>query len=213
MNKSVVTFALVILKFCVAIGLAVLLFAFFPFINRLFHGELVKAKDEKKASRTQLMQMTIPQPPKPIEEPKRIRTVATQSVRNSPSAGTSTSRFSPDLSLGEGDGAGVSSAGTGFSDGIYEEGETDEPPMAINRTPLAYPLAAQRARIEGTVELVFLVTREGRVQNIEFTQVPHKMFEQPIRSTIQSWRFKPAMLHGVPVAVRVRQRVDFNLRQ
>jgi len=160
-----------------------------------------------------LIQATIQQPPMPISEPKKLRSTPQSTVRSTQASGNNTSRFSPDLSLGGGDGPAVETGGTGFSESIYEEGETDEPPMAISRTPLAYPQAAQRARIEGVVEIVFLVNREGRVQDIEFKQVPHKMFEQPIRSTIQTWRFKPAMLHGVPVSVRVRQRVDFNLRQ
>jgi len=200
-------------KLAGAVVLAVLLFALFPFLNDLFHGEYSAEKKIEKGQKTILMTMVTNPPPKPSEEPKRMRTVQNSASRPNRATGTSSARFAPDLSLGGGDGPAVESAGNGFADAIYEEGETDEPPMAITRTPLAYPQAAQRARIEGTVEVVFLVNREGRVQDIAFTQVPHKMFEQPIRATIQTWRFKPAMLQGVPVAVRVRQRVDFNLRQ
>lgn len=212
MNKRVATILIIPFKIILAIVAAVLLFSFFPIVNRLFHSNLHQNTNDKKSNLKLLMQASIPQPPKPAVEPKHIRTVSNQSQQSAYPGKTSSSQFSPDLSLG-GNGTEVESEGTGFVETIYEEGETDEPPMAISRTALTYPEQAKRARIEGTVEIIFLIDRSGNVQDIEFTQVPHKMFEQPIRITIQNWKFKPAMLQGIPVAVRVRQRVDFNLRQ
>lgn len=195
-----------------ALVLTLVIFLLFPLLNDIFKGDRLKKEEKEVSPKTILMEMTVKKPKPKKVEPRKMRQLSQSTVRSNRSSSSKSAKFSPDLALGGGDGVGVE-AGGGFGDMVFDEGDTDEPPMAIRRTALEYPKAAQRARIEGTVEVVFLVNRDGHVQDVEFTKVPHKMFEKPIRSTIMTWRFKPAMLKGVPVSVRVRQKVDFNLRK
>ncbi len=56
----------------------------------------------------------------------------------------------------------------------------------------------------GSCILSTVVTREGRIEEIELLQ-PDRVapeVESALTETIQSWRFEPATRHGEPVAVR-----------
>jgi len=112
-------FFTILLKLMIAIALAIILFATFPLLNRLFHTDFQKEK-VKTSKRTLLIQATIQQPPMPISEPKKLRSTPQSTVRSTQASGNNTSRFSPDLSLGGGDGPAVETGGTGFSESIYE---------------------------------------------------------------------------------------------
>ncbi len=201
-----------LLKAFLALSGTLLIFLFFPLLNSLFKGDLFQEKEPELTKQTILMEMMTKKPEPKQVKPRKMRKMASTSRSTSRSSQSSNEKFSPDLSLGSGNGVGVG-AGGGFADMIFNEGDTDERPIAIRQAPLEYPKAARQARIEGVVEVLFLVNRDGHVQDIEFVKLPHRMFEKPIRKTIMTWRFKPAMLQGVPVAVRVRQKVDFNLQK
>ncbi len=211
-QKMHISLLLMMVKSILALAGTVVIFLFFPLLNSLFKGELLKEEESEITKHTILMEM-VTQKPKPQKvKPRKMRKMSNSPRNTKSSSQTSSQKFSPDLSLGAGSGVGVGVDG-GFENMIFNEGDTDERPIPIRQSPLEYPKAARRARIEGLLEVLFLVNREGHVQDIEFVKVPHRMFEKPIRKTIMTWRFKPAMLQGVPVAVRVRQKVDFNLQK
>ncbi len=201
-----------IIKTVTALALTVTIFILFPALNGLFRADRIMKKDTDLSPKTILMEMTMKKPTPKKVRPKKIRQLSQSTLRSSRSSQSESMKFSPDLALGGGDGVGVE-AGGGFEDMIFDEGDTDEPAIIIRQTPIEYPKAAKRARIEGAVEVIFQINREGRVQNIEFTEVPHRMFEKPIRSSLMTRRYKPAMLNGVPVVLRVRQRLNFTLNQ
>jgi protein TonB len=117
--------------------------------------------------------------------------------------------FAPDLGV-SGEGAAVGSRKS-LSTVVMEEGEADTPPSALQKEPISYPQAARRRGIEGTVVVTFIVDRRGRVGTIEFEELPHTIFEEPVRETIRNWQFQPGIYEGIPVAVRVRQTINFSL--
>ncbi len=65
---------------------------------------------------------------------------------------------------------------------------------------------------EGFVDVVFDVTIEGKVENIQVVQSTDPVWEQPVIDALQHWRFSPALEEGQPVhRFDHRQRFTFKI--
>lgn len=178
-----------------------------PLTHSLFSRSQYK---EKELSSSQITINEIPlekkKPPQP-QKPHLRRNLQR-------SSGPSTSRkeqlaFTPDLSIGTGGGLPIENPE--LSAVIFEENEADTPPKRLIHQPILYPERAREKGIEGVVELLIVIGRDGSVENIEFTSLPHPLFRNPIAEQVKGWRFTPGYHKGVPVRVRVRQSFDFSL--
>lgn len=95
---------------------------------------------------------------------------------------------------------------------IYEIGELDNPLTPLSQVPPLYPLRAKRMGIEGWVDIKFLVTEKGLVDQISILQAnPEKIFDQSVIRCVSSWRFSPGTVGGVPVKTWVKTTVRFKL--
>ncbi|WP_249975468.1 energy transducer TonB [Vreelandella olivaria] len=79
-----------------------------------------------------------------------------------------------------------------------------------NRVNPTYPSRAQRRGMEGFVEVVFVIRRDGSVDSgtIQVTNAqPRRVFEDAAREAIARWQFEPS--HQLR---RATQRIEFQLR-
>ena len=84
--------------------------------------------------------------------------------------------------------------------------------IAVLRRPPSYPRLLKRQGVEGHVLVEFTVTEQGLVRDpLILESKPHADFGQAVIKTVRHWKFQPYRLGGKPVAVRVRQGVDFSL--
>jgi protein TonB len=74
-----------------------------------------------------------------------------------------------------------------------------------------YPRRAKDEEIEGTVVLVLVIDREGSVESVYVKSSPSPYFIRPVTQTVKRWKFTPAKYEGVPVKVRMRQDISFEL--
>jgi protein TonB len=82
----------------------------------------------------------------------------------------------------------------------------------IERVPPDYPPIARQRRIEGWVELEYVVDAAGRVTDVRVLgSHPSRMFEAAAERALRRWRFEPAIRNGVPEASVGRTRIDFTL--
>jgi protein TonB len=99
-----------------------------------------------------------------------------------------------------------------FDDHVFELADVDRPPKPTLQVPPEYPYRARRRGVEGSVELRFTVTRDGRVTAIDVVRAqPQHLFEESAKQAVTRWRFEPAMRDGKPVDVRVQVQLDFKL--
>ncbi|NND61359.1 MAG: energy transducer TonB [Gammaproteobacteria bacterium] len=64
-----------------------------------------------------------------------------------------------------------------------------------------FPRSAAERGIEGWVELIFVVTGSGRVENIRILDAsPRGVFEDAAVSALQNWLYAPYYVNGQPVA-------------
>ena len=95
---------------------------------------------------------------------------------------------------------------------IFDPGDLDEAPKSILTAAPIYPPELKRARIEGTVEVIYVVTPRGKVTNIRITNADHRQFAEAVRVCLRRWSFEPGRKDNQDVATRVRQSFDFNLK-
>lgn len=96
---------------------------------------------------------------------------------------------------------------------VFELSELDEKPRPLNRLKPLYPQHAKMRKIEGFVVVDFVVGEDGTARSIEvFSEQPSSVFTQAAIDAIARWRFSPGTKSGKPVAARVRQKVQFNLK-
>ena len=89
------------------------------------------------------------------------------------------------------------------SEGVQES-------QLITRVIPSYPQIARVARISGTVELMVLVGRDGRVLSVEVLS-GSPLLAAAAKQAVEQWRYRPAILDGQAVEVEARVTVRFVL--
>jgi protein TonB len=97
------------------------------------------------------------------------------------------------------------------SKGPIQITENVTPPQPLSNAPPPYPPEAKAAGIEGTVVVKFVVTEQGTVTNVQVLRGPPEL-HQTVITTVKTWRFRPAMLDGQPVAVTKVQPLRFRIK-
>ena len=96
----------------------------------------------------------------------------------------------------------------------YSIGEVDSKPGLLGQALPPYPRRARRRGIEGWVKVRFLVTKDGRVENLTVLQEsPTRVFRRTVMKTVPRWRFKPARKNGKSVDVWVEQTINFEMEK
>ena len=100
---------------------------------------------------------------------------------------------------------------TGFA-GPLSLARVDRAPRRIAGAFPRYPQWARQARLEASVTLRFIVTREGTVTDVNIHRLEgNERFGREAARAIGAWRFDPATKRNVPVACWCFQRVNFTL--
>jgi protein TonB len=89
--------------------------------------------------------------------------------------------------------------------------DLDKPPTLVAAVPPSYPPDLRRARVEGVVSLVFMLSEEGMVEDARVESSSRPEFERPALEAIRRWRFKPGMKNGEAVKTYMRQPIRFRV--
>jgi TonB family protein len=115
------------------------------------------------------------------------------------------------IGTGQGPGFGSGSGG-GVGGGVYRPGGRVSAPRLVSQVKPTYTADALDARIEGSVVLEVVVTREGRAGDIRVLRSLESGLDQQAIAAVREWRFEPGRLAGVPVDVVVTAALDFQIR-
>ncbi|MBN1603718.1 MAG: energy transducer TonB [Chitinispirillaceae bacterium] len=209
-NETLFRQGMRIVRLLLSFGAAAVLFAILPFTRTII--TMAKGEQTPKHGPVLVMQQMPKKKEPSLKNQHPIRSMAsrTSADRSSRSMGLST-RFAPDLSVGSsGDGVGLT-GGSGGGDAVFDENSVDEPPKPVSREPVEYPRRARDAGIEGTVSLILVIDRNGKVLTITIESSPSPLFNRAVEQTVSRWKFTPAKNQGVPVQVRMRQNITFKL--
>lgn len=98
----------------------------------------------------------------------------------------------------------------GGLDEIFSLGELDQRPRAIFQQMPRYPNELLRSKRQGTVHVVFLVNKEGRVQNPRVEKSTDPAFDRSALDAVRQWRFEPGTRNGEKVQFKMRIPITFN---
>ena len=75
-----------------------------------------------------------------------------------------------------------------------------------------YPPLAKMARIQGTVRLDAVISKDGSIQNLKVIS-GHPLLVRAALETVQRWRYQPTLLNGDAVEVATEIDVNFTLAE
>jgi periplasmic protein TonB len=73
-----------------------------------------------------------------------------------------------------------------------------------------YPPLARSARVQGTVTLRAVISRNGTIQNLQVLS-GHPLLVRAAKDAVQQWRYRPYILNGEPMEVETQVTVNFLL--
>ncbi|MEP6961446.1 MAG: energy transducer TonB [Acidobacteriota bacterium] len=74
-----------------------------------------------------------------------------------------------------------------------------------------YPDLARRMRVSGTVQLLGIIGKDGRVRALRVVE-GHPMLRQSALDAVNQWIYSPTILNGQPVEVEAPIEVRFTLQ-
>ncbi len=80
----------------------------------------------------------------------------------------------------------------------------------IRKVQLSYPPLARAARLQGTVLLQALISKQGTIEHLQLVS-GHPMLVQAAMDAVRQWRYRPYVLNGEPVEVETQITVNFSL--
>jgi len=80
----------------------------------------------------------------------------------------------------------------------------------IHRVQPEYPPLARQARVQGTVVLRAVISREGKIENLQVLN-GHPLLVQAAMDAVRQWRYRPYYLNNEPVEVETQVTVNFTL--
>jgi periplasmic protein TonB len=93
---------------------------------------------------------------------------------------------------------------------VIRRSESVQEGQLITRVIPTYPQIARVARISGTVELLVLVGRDGRVLSVQVLS-GSPLLAAAAKQAVEQWRYRPAILDGQAAEVEARVTVNFVL--
>jgi TonB family protein len=82
----------------------------------------------------------------------------------------------------------------------------------ISQPKPIYPPAAKEARIQGVVQLLATIAKDGTVKDLQVI-LGEPLLVEAAMSAVQQWVYQPTLLNGNPVEVVTQIDVNFTLRQ
>ncbi len=167
---------------------------------------------------TSIETVEIPNAPKPVQNAKKQRSSPVRKAnRAAPSPGPLLAAGLAGLDFGLGGGAdlALAEATAALVDDmsvVLEEGQVQNAPRARTRVAPDFPTRARAQGVSGYVTLFFVVDVDGSVQDVYVVEsFPEGVFDQAAIDAVLQWEFEPGLHEGMPVAVRVRQTLNFSL--
>jgi TonB family protein len=85
------------------------------------------------------------------------------------------------------------------------------PPVPFRKVDPKYIATAVADRVEGRVQLLCVINKEGHVEQVELVRSLDPRLDQSAMEALSKWLFRPAHRSGLPVEVDVMVEIPFHL--
>lgn len=103
---------------------------------------------------------------------------------------------------------GARAAAAGGIEGLISSSELDQRPRAVYQ-PSPNVTDRMRKRAPGTVYVIFIVNKRGRVERAKVQRASDPIFAEPALAAVKQWKFEPGRRNGEPVRFRMRVPITF----
>jgi periplasmic protein TonB len=196
------------------VGFTAVLFGFIPFAHRIAKPE--RALELRKTSAVDLpppVEENTPPPPPEAEKPPEAKPepLLAEAQQQIP--------LSADLEVAMGSGGALAgfgeiralTAAESVKQDAFDVADLEKKPEAVSQVAPAYPPELRKAKIEGSVTLVFILGEDGRVEEPRVENSSRPEFEKPALEAIRKWRFRPGQKDGKPVRSYIRVPMKFRV--
>lgn len=197
------------------VGITGVLFGIIPFSH-------IIAKPKSLVQLTSAKLADLPPPakadePPPTPEPEKEKEAPPELKLDAPPQQIA---ISADLEVATGTGGGLAGFGESFGklasaesvrEDVVDVSELERRPEPISQVAPAYPSELRKAKVEGSVTLLFVLTEEGRVEEARVENSSRPEFEKPALEAIRKWRFRPGTKAGQPVRTYLRIPMRFRV--
>lgn len=196
------------------VGFTAVLFGFIPFAHRVANPD--RSLELRATSVVELPPPIEEEAPPPLMEEDKL-----PEAQPEPQFAETQQQIplSADLEVALGSGGALAgfgeirslTAATEIQDETFDVSELEKRPEAVSQVSPAYPPELRKAKIEGTVTLVFVLSEEGRVEEPRVENSSRPEFEKPALEAIRKWRFRPGEKDGQPVRTYIRVPMRFRV--
>jgi protein TonB len=103
-----------------------------------------------------------------------------------------------------------SEGGSEELDRVFSLSDLDQRPRVLFQRSPSYPAELRRRQRQGTVYVVFLVDRQGRVLDPKVEKSTDPAFEGAALEAVRQWKFEPGTRNGEKVQFKMRVPITFN---
>jgi protein TonB len=201
-----------IVLFILALAVSFMLFISIPIVRNLvgYKKPVLRHAAMQRRVIMEVVRTPDKREPAPV---KSLRQVTAAAAGPAGSAGENGISFklTPDLSVEGAGGVSIEMQGQDLEAMVFDESQTDENVVPLLTPSVEYPQRARELGVQGTLEAVVTIDRDGSVAKVDIAKSPHQSISDEAKKVIASWRFRPAKIKGVPVKVRRIQAIEFKL--
>ncbi len=196
--------------FLAAVGLTALVFGVLPFTTAIsgMRQRQLMLRPADLAAPPPASEVEPPPPPPKEEKPPEPPPPTAETPQPIP--------LLANLDLAVGSGGALAGFGDLRSLAAADEGsdtfdvaDLEKRPEPVSQAGPVYPADLRKARIDGNVTVVFVITEEGRVEDPRVENSSRPEFERPALDAIRKWRFRPGMKDGQAVRTYAKQPFRF----
>lgn len=94
---------------------------------------------------------------------------------------------------------------------VFDVADLDKQPELVAAVSPAYPNDMRRAKVEGSVVILFVLTEDGQVEDPRVERSSRSEFERPALDAVRKWKFRPGARGGESVRTYMRLPIAFRL--
>jgi protein TonB len=94
---------------------------------------------------------------------------------------------------------------------LFDVADLEKRPEAVSQVAPTYPAELRKAKVEGSVTLIFVLDETGRVEDPRVENSSRAEFEKPALEAIRKWRFRPGEKDGQAVRTYIRVPMRFRV--
>jgi len=197
-----------------SVGVTAALFAILPFAHQIVKPER-SLELRKTTAIEQTPEVEEPEAPPVVEEEKPPEAPPEPQLAEAPQQ----IPLSADLEVAVGSGGALAGFGNiqaltaaeTVQQDAFDVADLEKRPEAVSQVPPTYPAELRKAKIEGSVTLIFILGEDGRVEDARVENSTRPEFEKPALEAIRKWRFRPGEKDGQKVRSYVRIPMKFRV--